>query len=394
MAAGAAGFWSYVREDDEGEGGRITDLARDLKAQYKIRTAEELELFIDRDSIQWGEEWQQRISDAIAGTTFFIPVVTPSYFRSNSCRQELLKFFREAERLGLEQLLMPIYWTSVPELDAANPETSEDEAIRAIASYQRQDFREIRFEDRASAAYRKAVAELAGEIAERAVAAERVQDVPAALPVPPKAEQEDEEDEEEPGIIERIAGGEDAMKRVTGIMEAIGAEIETVGSTVQGSGGDIQAAMAQGKGAKAVLPITARLAAELNEPSARIEGLGLDYANCLAELDPAMHGLLDLAELQSEPDSEQKDFLKSVQGLVSASAEASVSLSELVDGAREMSTLSRALRAPLGHMRKGLQGVLDGRAIIEEWGRRAAEIEEKQLVGRGPKEGEDPSVTP
>jgi hypothetical protein len=381
MAAGAAGFWSYVRRDDEGEGGRIIDFARDLKEQYRIRTAEELELFVDRESIQWGEEWKQRISDAIAGTTFFIPVVTPSYFRSNACRQELLKFFREAERLGLEQLLMPIYWTSVPELDAGSPENSDDEAIRAIARYQRQDFREIRFEDRASAAYRKAVAELAGEIAERAASAERVQDVPVVTAAAPELSPSEEEDEEQPGIIERIAGGEDAMQTVTSIMEEIGSQIEAVGSIVQGSGGDIQAAVAQGKGMKAVLPITARLASDLDEPSARIEGLGRDYANCLAELDPAMHGLLDLVELQNEPDPEQLEFLKSLQGLVEASASASETLGELVDGAREMSTLSRALRAPLGRMRKGLQGVLDGRAIIEEWGRRARELEDKHSTG-------------
>ena len=112
MAAGAFGFWSYVQEDDNGDGGRILDLVGDLRAQYKMRTAEGLELFVDRESIRWGEEWEKLIGDAIAGTTFFIPIITPSYFRSNPCRQELLKFVREADRLGLQQLLMPVYWVT------------------------------------------------------------------------------------------------------------------------------------------------------------------------------------------------------------------------------------------------------------------------------------------
>lgn len=378
MATGAAGFWSYVRKDDEGEGGRITELANDLRDQYRIRTAEDLELFVDRDSIQWGEEWQQRILDAIAGTTFFIPIITPSYFQSNACRQELLKFVREAERLGLEQLLMPVYWAEVPELETGNPESSEDEAIRTIARYQRQDFRKIRFEERTSGIYRKEVASLAGEIADRASVAVKVEDV---IPNPPPNQVEltplegAEDEEEQPGILERIAGGEDAMERITSIMGGISAEIETIGSTVQNSGKDIEAAIARGTGVKAVLPVTARLASELNEPSTRVEDLGRDYANTLGELDPAINGFLDLIELQSEPSQEQLEFLQQIRGLVDASTYASNGLSELVESAREMSTLSRALRSPLSRMRKGLQGVLDGRAIIEDWGRRAVELE-------------------
>jgi hypothetical protein len=89
--AEAVGFWSYVRQDDEGDHGRILALANDLREQYRMQTAEELELFVDRESIEWGEAWKERIDTAIAGTTFFIPIITPSYLRSPECRRELLK---------------------------------------------------------------------------------------------------------------------------------------------------------------------------------------------------------------------------------------------------------------------------------------------------------------
>jgi hypothetical protein len=114
--AEAVGFWSYVREDDEGDHRRIRALADDLREQYRIQTAEKLELFVDRESIEWGEAWKRRIDTAIAGTTFFIPIITPSYLLSPECRRELLKFVREAERLGLAQLLMSVYWVTVPAL--------------------------------------------------------------------------------------------------------------------------------------------------------------------------------------------------------------------------------------------------------------------------------------
>lgn len=145
MAAGALGFWSYVHDDDLGDHGRIKELSEDLRAEYRIQTAEDLELFHDRESIRWGEEWETLIGDAIAGTTFFIPIITPSYFRSNACRQELLKFVREAERAGLDRLLMPVYWVTVPELRDEGA-ASKDEAVKAIATHQWQDLREVRLD--------------------------------------------------------------------------------------------------------------------------------------------------------------------------------------------------------------------------------------------------------
>jgi hypothetical protein len=58
-----------------------------------MKTASTLEVFLDRDSIRWGEEWRERIDSAVAGTTFFIPIVTPRYFLRKECRRELLSFW-------------------------------------------------------------------------------------------------------------------------------------------------------------------------------------------------------------------------------------------------------------------------------------------------------------
>jgi hypothetical protein len=91
-AEGAAGFWSYVHRDDEAAGRRITRLATLLREAYGLATGADLELFVDRESLAWGDAWRERIDVAIAGTTFFIPILTPRYFESSECRHELLKF--------------------------------------------------------------------------------------------------------------------------------------------------------------------------------------------------------------------------------------------------------------------------------------------------------------
>src|SRR5690349_7182667 len=107
---GAGAFWSYVHADDEAERGRIVNLGADLASAYGLLTGGDLDLFLDRDALHWGDDWRQRISDAIAATTFFIPIVTPRYFNSPECRRELIEFDREARRLGAGALLLPILY--------------------------------------------------------------------------------------------------------------------------------------------------------------------------------------------------------------------------------------------------------------------------------------------
>lgn len=370
MTAGAIGFWSYVREDNVSDGGRILALSRDIRASYRLQTAEDLRLFVDRETIQWGEEWEKLIGDAIAGTTFFIPIITPSYFQSNPCRQELLKFVREADRLGLRQLLMPVYWVGVPELETGGSESS-DEAIRAIATHQWKDLRDVRLEDRESAQYRKAVDGLAGEIARRAIeVAETVEDIPPqlgpAIAIP--------DEDEEPGILEILTEGDEAFEKLTALLGGIGGDIEQVGSLSTTANEEIEAATARGQGTKAALRITEKYAKELSAPADRIASRGQEFATSMSALDASMDTRLNLLSEEESLTAEHVEWLRSLEELAAISDEALDQLADLVRSATSMSRASRSLRAPVGRMKEGLQGVLDGRAVIADWGRRAAAL--------------------
>jgi hypothetical protein len=371
MTAGAIGFWSYVREDDVGDDGRILTLSRDIRASYRLQTAEDLRLFVDRESIQWGEEWEKLIGDAIAGTTFFIPLITPSYFQSNACRQELLKFVREADRLGLRQLLMPVYWVTVKELEQDGPDSS-DEAIRAIATHQWQDLREVRLEERESAEYRKAVNGLAGEIAKRAVeVAETVDDVPSR---PAEILEEATEDDGEPGILEILTEGDEAFEKLTNIMGGIAEDIKEVGEISETANSDLEAAVARGQGTKAALTITERYARQLSDPADRIADRGQEFAASMTSLDASMHTRLNILGEEGSLSDEHVEFLRGVEELAATSDEALDQLADMVRSATALANVSRSLRAPVRRMKEGLQGVLDGRAIIAEWGRRAGDL--------------------
>lgn len=333
MAGEAAGFWSYVHLDDQDEGGRILGLAGRLSSAYRLLTGSTLDLFVDRDGVRWGDEWARRINEAIAGTTFFLPIITPSYFESQECRRELLKFAAEAQRLGVRQLLMPIYWAPVRELD--EPGTSAlDEAVALVAQYQWQDFREVRLEDENSAAFRKAVHALASELTRRVeevtaagtdlppVESERV-----ASPVPYGSEESQEAsatspdtDDESPGFFELWADAEEAMPQIGEILEGLTQEMERVGAIVESAGTRMAEADARGSGMKARLVLTEAMAKQLDAPAENIQDLGHRYAALLLKLDPGILTMLEvLGEEESQPDSDSKEVLQSIQEFAAAS---------------------------------------------------------------------------
>lgn len=148
-------------------------------------------------------------------------------------------------------------------------------------------------------------------------------------------------------------------------MENVSGEIDRVGELVSVADGNMRAAETRGQGMKAQLVITEKLARQLDGPADRIETLGHRYATLLAMLDPGVHATLDAVATAASDDSDRMELLKVVQALAMSSDEALVSLAGLVESTKEAAKFSRSLRAPLRRMRTGLQGILDGRAVIE-----------------------------
>lgn len=133
-------FLSYSHEDNERGGGRVLALAGALRDEFAVTTGEELDLFVDREAIEWGQLWRRVIVEAVGGVPFFIPIVTPKYIRSVECRRELIQFFGQAESQGLSKLLLPILFIDTPGIT----EDSDDEVCAIIARTQFIDWRSIR----------------------------------------------------------------------------------------------------------------------------------------------------------------------------------------------------------------------------------------------------------
>lgn len=57
-----------------------------------MQTGEDFMIFQDRKDILWGERRRSRISQSIDATTLLIAVITPAFFKSDVCREELEQF--------------------------------------------------------------------------------------------------------------------------------------------------------------------------------------------------------------------------------------------------------------------------------------------------------------
>ena len=216
--AGPAGFWSYARDDDERDHGRIRRLAEAVRSEYALLTGEELELFIDRD-LRWGDVWKERIDQALRATTFFIPVITPLYFQRPECRNELLTFVGHAKSLGRAELVLPVYYAPVPGL--GDEDETDDEAVTVVGGMQWEDWRDLRLEREDSSAHRRAVNGLAtrlGEIGRQAT--EQIEEVGVATT--PEVN--------EAGILDLVAEAEKAWPRFNRVLEDLGGEMEMVGA--------------------------------------------------------------------------------------------------------------------------------------------------------------------
>jgi methyl-accepting chemotaxis protein len=384
-----AGFWSYVHADNEAEGGRITALAKRLMAEYALSTAAPLSLFVDRNDLRWGDAWRERIDAAVAGTTFFIPILTPRYFRSQECRRELLTFWAQAQRSNVDQLLLPIYYATVPELES----DPTDEAMALVKARQWEDLRDLRFDEESSGPHRRAVNRLAERISE---IVEQVSRIPyrrqsslgevaetvgvRGSDVPAEEDSQSSQGEAKPGWLDAAAVLE---RRLPQLVEALGdatAQMDLMTRATENATAEILRLNEVGASFEMRLEVIERLADQLVDPAAAIRAIGEAYARDLVEISPGYLTLLDtLAELVTATDGELAardrdailESLDSIQEARVASAGASAALAGWIQTMDETASISRTLRLPLSDAQAGLRGILDGGDVIETWAQKA-----------------------
>jgi hypothetical protein len=160
---GPIAFLSYVRADDEHDHGRITSFRERLEGEVRMQTGRQFKIFQDKNDIKWGQNWKERLDGTLLSVTFLIPVITPSYFFSDACRDEFEKFLLRERQLGENRLILPIYYL---ESDAVRDSGSGggDSIARIVSSRNWADWRNLRFKPLTAPEVEGAIAEMAKTI--------------------------------------------------------------------------------------------------------------------------------------------------------------------------------------------------------------------------------------
>jgi hypothetical protein len=383
--ADIAGFWSYVHEDDQDDDEAIVRLADRVMSEYALLSGESLKLFIDRD-IEWGDEWKRRIDEALQDTTFFIPIITPRYFRSDECRRELIKFRSASEEFGVEQLLLPIYYVEVPGMEAEEP---TDKLMGVVKKIQRVDLRKIRLKNESDAEHRAMVNELASRILRIATEteAEPAQGSSGQLSVVPRpvsltatnpsaASSDNGEQEDDAGFLEVLAAGEQALPKWSETIAEFSKELQSINEATVKTTAEFESENQTGGSFASRLATANRLAKRLEPSATRLTALGQEYAEQLITIDPAIQALIRLAREEDElrRDENAIGTFRQIRDLAESSGEATGQLVVLANVMDENSGMSRELRRPLRAIQTALRNVSDGQDVVEDWKRQIDEL--------------------
>ena len=182
-----AAFFSYVIADDKD--GYLTKLRERLSDEVQMQTGLEFPIFQDRNDIEWGQNWQQRLEQAVHDdVTFLIPIITPSFFTREWCRKELQLFLDREQALGRNDLILPIYYIRCPLLEDEE-KRKQDPLAQVIHERQRADWRHLRFEPFTSPQVGKTLESLALQVS-KALERLRIPQQPNPAPPPDQKQKE------------------------------------------------------------------------------------------------------------------------------------------------------------------------------------------------------------
>jgi len=363
QSGNASGFWSYVHADDDASHGRIAQLARDIVAEYEMQTAEAIDLFLDRDDLSWGQAWKDVINQALASVAFFVPVITPRFFKSVECRREMTQFTDEATALGVRQLVMPILWVDVPALRMPK---ERDDLMDAIVDIQWVDWTQLRHAARNSSEYTLAVEKLAKQLVE---ANAIVDQVDLATQAANLGEPDAEEDES--GVLERLAEMELAMPEWTTTVEAMSADIRALGHVAEEGTAEIKAGGAQTQSFAGRLTLLRKIAARLQGPADDLQAHGEQFISRLVAVDRGVQVLIAGArdEVAGDPSARAAFdlYFDSLRNLDDEAQVTVINTEGLLQSVVPLQKLSRDMKKPTQSISNGLVRLREGVDVIHGW---------------------------
>ena len=359
-------FLSYTRHDDDHDIGRITDMRLRLAAEVRMQLGEAFVIFQDRESIFTGQQWDDRIFGALTQSILLITVITPSFLRSDSCRQEVQAFVNHEQSLGRDDLIIPILYIPTPGL-----ENSDDKVAVVLKGRQHFDWADLRFVDLKSNDMRRGIAKLAQQVVNAVnrsgsrLAVSRTSDS-GSTPVGTPA---DKQNREEFGFLDLIAEAEDAFPLFNVVLVSLMDLMREITDITTQATSDLQEARISQRPAAAGVIAARRFAHRLEVPVSQIETVADEYLDQLARIGGGIRALTDLvAKARSGDDLVvARRFSTTLEELANAADTGMQSIATLRMAVINNYNISRSLRPVLRRMSNALGRIEPTNIEIATW---------------------------
>ena len=348
-------FWSYAQKDDELDKGRITKLKEDIQAEYQAQTGDELNIFQDREEIGWGADWRKAIKENLGATTFFIPVLTPTYLRRPNCLGELKAAIQQFRELGMDEGIYPIEYIDI---NRQLKLIEDDEVASYLGERQRiRDWRELRFEDRDSSAYRKGIRDIVSVLIKKD---EMMKDAFEKLQAQKGVMSDEFDSDDEPGFLERISQFDCQTSDLTRCLEDISETISEIGNIFSGE------IIPDRLSPKEAVALVDSIAHRLRPPSEKLSQQGSRYRTMLKDIDKGVSASIELLRLFGSVDN-AREMLNSVESLQSTVGIAFSQIDSLSSALLTVEAMSRQFRAPSRKIRAALEDIAASQSYFDGW---------------------------
>jgi hypothetical protein len=355
-------FLSYARADDE-EFCFVEPLKRKLAALVKVKSGRTLEIFVDRDSIGWGETWRDRLAEEVEAAMIFLPLLSATYLDRPACREEFLAFHSKAQTLGVTDLLLPILLFKSP---VFGPD-AQDEIAQIAEARQHKCIEDGLMAGPDSSTWLVTMKDLAESLLEAVAKAEaslaalngdRGSGGGTAL-----GSQGSVDSDETPGLAELMLELEPTVEAMSEAAGRLPRAFDDLGSAVSLD------PVPENASAKQYQTWAIRAASRLRAPAAEIESAGKDLFTQIKRFDELLQGFrtifdqIDDENIRDQLESGYGELLGQFQQI----EDVEPTIEELLNSLRPAELMSVPLRKALAPARRGITLIRDSLALIRSW---------------------------
>jgi tetratricopeptide (TPR) repeat protein len=158
-----AAFMSYTGQDHTYFGGAFDSLRKLLELGVQVVSGDRDFKVVAPSDGDYADNLSKQFQQIVERTAIFIPILTPIFFTSDTCRRELQTFLSIEKARGRSDLILPIYYVTTPLLEdpALN---ANDPLATQINNRQRYDWRPMANLPMDAPQLRRAVHDLAAQI--------------------------------------------------------------------------------------------------------------------------------------------------------------------------------------------------------------------------------------